>query len=83
MPAVPLNPPRATAPAAEPATITRRELAERLQVSVDTVARRRVPGRITALGRIALYHRPTVDAWVAAGCPDPAGWTPPAAPAAG
>jgi excisionase family DNA binding protein len=59
-------------PAAEAGTYTVPDIARLMQSSERHVWRQhdldRIPG-VIRFGRLVRFHRPTVDAWLAAGCP--------------
>ena len=69
---LPAPSPSLTSPADRDYTV--KDLADRLQVSARHVWRMidagAVPG-IIRFGRVVRLHKPTVDTWLAAGCPSP------------
>lgn len=63
-----LYPPTTTSTTPEAAALTYRDVAALLQLSVKSVTRLPVPGRLP-LGRAVRFDRAKVLAWIAAGCP--------------
>lgn len=63
-----LHPPAKPTPTPEAATLTYRDVAALFQLSIKSVTRLPVPGRLP-LGRAVRFDRAKVLAWIAAGCP--------------